>query len=186
MPEQPPSVARVWNPFRRDAAYWQGKHGRLRRYIAGSFLGHVGLVLVLVLPMFLPGCKKTYDLVKGSGKPKAMIKQMKVEVKKVQRKRLIRAAAFRRRNEMVLRMQGRPATETRLQFDRVDEGIHVGLDELPRLIPLEGVANRCVHALQEAAAASLHEPEVQSERSQHAQNDPHMPLHQVRFRWQAR
>jgi hypothetical protein len=90
-PCPPPSspAARVWNPFRRDAVYWQGKHGRLRRYIAGSFLGHVGLVLVLVLPMFLPGCKKTYDLVKGSGKPKAMIKQMKVEVKKVQRKRVL-------------------------------------------------------------------------------------------------
>ncbi len=81
--------ARVWNPFRRGAVYWQGKHGRLRRHIAGSFLGHVGLLLALVLPMFLPGCKKTYDLVKGSGKPKAMIKQMKVEVKKVQRKRVL-------------------------------------------------------------------------------------------------
>lgn len=90
MPPCPPSPAsRVWNPFRRDAVYWQGKHGRLRRYIAGSFLGHVGLLLALVLPMFLPGCKKTYDLVKGSGKPKAMIKQMKVQVKKVQRKRVL-------------------------------------------------------------------------------------------------
>lgn len=78
-----------WNPFRRDAIYWQGKHGRLRRYVAGSFLGHAGLVLMLVLPMFIPGCKKTYDLVKGSGKPKAMIKQMKVQVKKVQRKRVL-------------------------------------------------------------------------------------------------
>lgn len=81
--------ARVWNPFRRDAVYWQGKHGRLRRHIAGSFLGHIGLILALTLPMFLPGCKKTYDLVKGSGKPKAMIKQMKVQVKKVQRKRVL-------------------------------------------------------------------------------------------------
>lgn len=90
MPPAPPSAtSRVWNPFRRDAVFWQGKHGRLRRYIAGSFLGHVGLVLALVLPMFLPGCKKTYDLVKGSGKPKAMIKQMKVQVKKVQRKRVL-------------------------------------------------------------------------------------------------
>ena len=90
-PALPPSTpaARVWNPFRRDAVYWQGKHGRLRRYIAGSFLGHLGLFLALTLPMFLPGCKKTYDLVKGSGKPKAMIKQMKVEVKKVQRKRVL-------------------------------------------------------------------------------------------------
>jgi len=90
-PCPPPSspAARVWNPFRRDAVYWQGKHGRLRRHIAGSFLGHVGLLLALVLPMFLPGCKKTYDLVKGSGKPKAMIRQMKVEVKKVQRKRVL-------------------------------------------------------------------------------------------------
>lgn len=90
-PCPPPSspAARVWNPFRRDAVYWQGKHGRLRRYIASSFLGHVSLLLVLVLPMFLPGCKKTYDLVKGSGKPKAMIKQMKVEVKRVQRKRVL-------------------------------------------------------------------------------------------------
>ena len=90
-PALPPSTPppRVWNPFRRDAVYWQGKHGRLRRYIAGSFLGHLGLFLALTLPMFLPGCKKTYDLVKGSGKPKAMIKQMKVEVKKVQRKRVL-------------------------------------------------------------------------------------------------
>jgi len=84
---QPPS--RVWNPFRRGAVYWQGRHGRLRRFLAYSFLGHAGLVLMTVLAMFIPGCKKTYDLVKGSGKPKAMIKQMKVEVKKVQRKRVL-------------------------------------------------------------------------------------------------
>ncbi len=85
-PTPPP---RIWNPFRRDAVYWQGKHGRLRRYFSYSFFGHAGLLMMLVLPMFIPGCKKTYDLVKGSGKPKAMIKQMRVEVKKVQRKRVL-------------------------------------------------------------------------------------------------
>ena len=85
----PSPPKRIWNPFRPDAAYWQGKHGRLRRYFSYSFLGHVGLLLMLVLPAFIPGCKKSYDLVKGSGKPKAMIKQMKVQVKKVQRKRVL-------------------------------------------------------------------------------------------------
>jgi hypothetical protein len=85
MPSQPQPVPRIWNTFRPDAAYWHGKHGRLRRFFAYSFLGNLGLLLMLVLPMFIPGCKRTYDLVKGSGKPKAMIKQMKVEVKKVQR-----------------------------------------------------------------------------------------------------
>ena len=85
----PSPPKRVWNPFRPDATYWQGKHGRLRRYFSYSFLGHVGLLLMLVLPAFIPGCKKSYDLVKGSGKPKAMIKQMKVQVKKVQRKRVL-------------------------------------------------------------------------------------------------
>ncbi len=42
-----------------------------------------------VLIMYIPSCKKTYDLVKGSGKPQAMIKQMKVQVKKVQRKKIL-------------------------------------------------------------------------------------------------
>lgn len=81
--------ARVWNPFRSAAVYWQGRHGRLRRCLVCSFLGHAGIVLLTVLAMFIPGCKKTYDLVKGSGKPKAMIKQLKVQVKKVQRKRVL-------------------------------------------------------------------------------------------------
>jgi hypothetical protein len=80
---------RIWNPFRRGAIYWQGKHGRLRRFLTYSFLGHACIVLSTVLMMFIPSCKKTYDLVKGSGKPKAMIKQMKVQVKKVQRKRVL-------------------------------------------------------------------------------------------------
>ncbi len=89
MPVQPHPVPRVWNPFRRGAVYWQGKHGRLRRFITYSFCGHAGILLLSILVMFIPGCNKTYDLVKGSGKPKAMIKQMKVEVKKVQRKRVL-------------------------------------------------------------------------------------------------
>ena len=79
----------VWNPFRANAVYWNGKHGRLRRYLTGSLLLHVLLVASTTLTMFVPGCKKTYDLVKGSGKPTAMIKQMRVEVKKVQRKRVL-------------------------------------------------------------------------------------------------
>lgn len=83
------TTPRVWNPFRRDACYWAGPHGRLRRYLTWSFLGHAVLLLASVLVMFIPGCKKTYDLVKGSGKPKAMIKQMRVEVKKVQRKHIL-------------------------------------------------------------------------------------------------
>ncbi len=83
------SVCRVWNPFRRTAVYWQGRHGRLRRFFACSFLGHVVLILAIVGSMFIPGCKKTYDLVKGSGKPNAMIRQMKIEVKKVQRKKIL-------------------------------------------------------------------------------------------------
>ena len=89
MSVQPQPAPRVWNPFRRGAVYWQGKHGRLRRFITWSFCAHAGILLLSVLVMFIPGCKKTYDLVKGSGKPKAMIKQMKVEVKKVQRKRVL-------------------------------------------------------------------------------------------------
>ena len=89
MPVTPQPPKRIWNPFRRGAVYWQGKHGRLRRFITYSFCGHAGILLMSVLVMFIPGCKKTYDLVKGSGKPKAMIKQMKVEVKKVQRKRVL-------------------------------------------------------------------------------------------------
>ena len=89
MSVQPQPAPRIWNPFRRGAVYWQGKHGGLRRFITYSFCGHAGILLLSVLVMFIPGCKKTYDLVKGSGKPKAMIKQMKVEVKKVQRKRVL-------------------------------------------------------------------------------------------------
>lgn len=83
------SVRRVWNPFRRKAVYWQGKHGRLRRFLTYSFLGHALVISASVLVMFIPSCKKTYDLVKGSGKPQAMIKQMKVQVKKVQRKKIL-------------------------------------------------------------------------------------------------
>ena len=80
---------RSWNPFRSGAVYWQGKHGRLKRFLTYSFLGHATLILSTVLMMFVPSCKKTYDLVKGSGKPKAMIKQMKVQVKKVQKKKIL-------------------------------------------------------------------------------------------------
>jgi hypothetical protein len=84
-----PASPRVWNPFRRDAIYWRGKHGRLGRFLSFSFLGHAALILATSLMLLIPGCKKTYDLVKGSGKSKAMIKQMKVEVKKVQRKKIL-------------------------------------------------------------------------------------------------
>lgn len=80
---------RVWNPFRRDAVYWRSKHGRLLQFISFSFLCHVALIAAASLILLIPGCQKTYDLVKGSGKSKAMIKQMKVEVKKVQRKKLL-------------------------------------------------------------------------------------------------
>ncbi len=78
---------RVWNPFRTDAVYWQGRHGRLRRYLMGSFLAHALVVALIAGTMFVPGCKKTYDLVKGSGTANATIKQMKVEVKKKKEKR---------------------------------------------------------------------------------------------------
>ncbi len=61
----------------------------MRRFIAGSFFAHASIVLMSVLLMLIPGCRKTYDLVKGSGKPKAMIRQMKVHVKKIQRKRIL-------------------------------------------------------------------------------------------------
>lgn len=87
-PAKPP-VRRSWNPFRKSSVYWQGKHGRLRRFFTYSFLGHAMLVIGSVLIMHIPSCKKTYDLVKGSGKPQAMIKQMKVQVKKVQRKKVL-------------------------------------------------------------------------------------------------
>ena len=83
------STRRVWNPLRDDAVYWLGKHGRLRRYFTYSFLGHAVLIFASVMAMFIPSCKKTYDLVKGSGKPKAMIKQMQVQVNKVQRKKIL-------------------------------------------------------------------------------------------------
>jgi len=82
-------ASRIWNPFRSGAMYWRGRHGRLRRFLTVSFLFHASIVVLSVLVLHIPSCKKTYDLVKGSGKPKAMIKQMKVEVKKVQRKRIL-------------------------------------------------------------------------------------------------
>lgn len=85
----PSTPARVWNPFRRDAVYWNHKHGRLLRFTSASFLFHVVLISSASLILLVPGCQKSYDLVKGSGKSKAMIKQMKVEVKKVQRKKLL-------------------------------------------------------------------------------------------------
>lgn len=84
-----PSVRLSWNPFRKKAIYWQGKHGRLRRFFTYSFLMHALVIGGSVLIMYIPSCKKTYDLVKGSGKPQAMIKQMKVQVKKVQRKKIL-------------------------------------------------------------------------------------------------
>lgn len=87
-PDSKPA-AKSWNPFHEKAVYWQGKHGNLKRFLTGSFLLHILLVSSTMLGSFVPGCKKTYDLVKGSGKPKAMIKQMKVEVRKVQRKRIL-------------------------------------------------------------------------------------------------
>ncbi|HEV7404153.1 MAG TPA: DUF4159 domain-containing protein [Chthoniobacteraceae bacterium] len=84
-----PIVRRSWNPFRKNAVYWQGKHGRLRRFFTYSALMHAMVIGGSVLIMYIPSCKKTYDLVKGSGKPQAMIKQMKVQVKKVQRKKIL-------------------------------------------------------------------------------------------------
>src|SRR4051794_15149195 len=84
-----PSVRRSWNPFSRRSVFWTGKHGRLRRFLSYSFLGHTLLIVGSIALMHIPGCKKTYDLVKGSGKPKAMIQQMKVQVKKVQRKKIL-------------------------------------------------------------------------------------------------
>ncbi len=86
---QTTSEKRVWNPFRENAVYWRGKHGRLTRFVSGSFLIHALILLSTTMGSLLPGCKKTYDLVKGSGKPNAMIKQMKVEVRKVQRKKVL-------------------------------------------------------------------------------------------------
>jgi hypothetical protein len=88
LPAQP-TISRSWNPFRRKAVYWQGKHGRLRRFFTYSFLAHAMVIVGSVLILYIPSCKKTYDLVKGSGKPQAMIKQMKVQVKKVQRKKIL-------------------------------------------------------------------------------------------------
>ena len=87
-----PPARRILNPFRRGAVYWRGKHGRLKRFLTLSFLVHASLVVMSILVMFIPSCKKTYDLVKGSGKPKAMIQQMKVQVKKVQRKKILVSA----------------------------------------------------------------------------------------------
>ena len=87
-----PPARRILNPFRRGAVYWRGKHGRLRRFLTLSFLFHASIVVTSILVMFIPSCKKTYDLVKGVGKPKAMIKQMKVQVKKVQRKKILVSA----------------------------------------------------------------------------------------------
>src|ERR1700677_5012097 len=79
----------AWNPFRRDALFWAGQHGRLRRYLVWASRGHALVVLASVLLMLIPGCKRTYDLVKGSGKPKAMITQMRVEVRKVPHKHIL-------------------------------------------------------------------------------------------------
>lgn len=87
-PSAPSDPARrVWNPFRRHAVYWRGRHGRLRRFITLSFLSHALVVMLIAGTVFIPGCKKTYDLVKGSGTANATIKQMKVEVKKKKEKR---------------------------------------------------------------------------------------------------
>jgi hypothetical protein len=83
------SSGRILNPLNPDAVYWRGKHGRLKRFLSLSFILHVALVVSMSIGPLLPGCKKTYDLVKGSGKPNAMIRQMKVEVKKVQRKKVL-------------------------------------------------------------------------------------------------
>jgi hypothetical protein len=83
------SSGRILNPLNPDAVYWLGKHGRLKRFLSLSFILHVALVVSMSIGPLLPGCKKTYDLVKGSGKPNAMIRQMKVEVKKVQRKKVL-------------------------------------------------------------------------------------------------
>jgi hypothetical protein len=88
-PPNDASVRRIWNPFNPSAVYWKGKHGRLHRFLSASLLLHAALILSTTLGPLIPGCKKTYDLVKGSGKPNAMIKQMKVEVKKVQRKKVL-------------------------------------------------------------------------------------------------
>jgi len=90
----PPSPAasvrrRALNPLSRHARLWQGRHGRLRRFITFSFLAHALVVLLIAGSMFIPGCKKTYDLVKGSGVANATIKQMKVEVKKKKEKKRI-------------------------------------------------------------------------------------------------
>ena len=85
----PPAGPRIWNPFHCSAVYWQGRHGRLRRFITLSFFCHASLALVLAGTMLIPGCRKTYDLVKGSGKASATIKQMKVEVKKKKQKRIL-------------------------------------------------------------------------------------------------
>src|SRR4051812_3525837 len=85
----PPAGPRVWNPFRRDAVYWQGRHGRLRRFLTFSFFCHVSVALIFTGMMFIPGCKRTYDLVKGTGKANATIKQMKVEVKKKKKQKRI-------------------------------------------------------------------------------------------------
>ncbi len=84
-----PSSPRVWNPFHCDAVYWQGRHGRLHRFITLSFLYHLTLALLLTGTLFIPGCRKTYDLVKGTGKANATFKQMKVEVKKKKQKHIL-------------------------------------------------------------------------------------------------
>ncbi len=84
-----PPQPRVLNPLSAGAVYWRGKHGRLRRFLSFSALLHAAVIFSTTLSSLLPGCKKTYDLVKGSGKPNAMVRQMKVEVKKVQRKKVL-------------------------------------------------------------------------------------------------
>jgi hypothetical protein len=84
-----------WNPLAASAWYWSGPDGELRRWLAWSFLGHVALIAAASLLLLVPGCRRTYDLVKGSGKPNAMIKikrQYQV-VKQTRRKILVNPAS---------------------------------------------------------------------------------------------
>ena len=87
-PSAPPD-RRSWNPFSPHARFWRGRHGRLQRFITLSFLGHALVVAMIAGTVFIPGCKKTYDLVKGTCTANATIKQMKVEVKKKEKRKRI-------------------------------------------------------------------------------------------------
>lgn len=89
MPPTVPKTPRVWNPFSARAWYWRGRHGQLHRWWAISFLGHVGLVALTSLVLLIPGCRRSYDLVKGSGKPKAMMKQVKIQKVHVEKKKRV-------------------------------------------------------------------------------------------------